>query len=76
MKIAMVIPLYTFGSKSDFNNYTPISLLPQLSKFLEKVKVCKDYLLDCGLAFSIVMKLGDSIVCYWTVSDRIGVHQL
>ena len=37
MKIAKVIPLYTSGSKSDFNNYIPISLLPQLSKILEKL---------------------------------------
>ena len=37
MKIAKVIPLYKSGSKNDFNNYRPISLLPQLSKFLEKL---------------------------------------
>ena len=37
MKIAKVIPLYKSGSKNDFNNYRPISLLPQLSKILEKL---------------------------------------
>ena len=37
MKIAKVIPLFTSGSKYDFNNYRPISLLPQLSKILEKL---------------------------------------
>ena len=37
MKIPKVIPLYKSGSKNDFNNYRPISLLPQLSKILEKL---------------------------------------
>ena len=37
MKIAKVIPLFKSGSKNDFNNYRPISLLPQLSKILEKL---------------------------------------
>ncbi|KAK2170999.1 hypothetical protein NP493_1116g01001 [Ridgeia piscesae] len=37
MKIAMVIPLFKTGSKNYFNNYRPISLLPQLSKILEKL---------------------------------------
>ncbi|KAK2192589.1 hypothetical protein NP493_26g03050 [Ridgeia piscesae] len=37
MNIAKVIPLFKSGSKNDFNNYRPISLLPQLSKILEKL---------------------------------------
>ena len=37
MKIAKVIPLFKSGSKNYFNNYKPISLLPQLSKILEKL---------------------------------------
>ena len=37
MKIAKVIPLFKSGSKNCFNNYRPISLLPQLSKILEKL---------------------------------------
>ena len=37
MKIAKVIPLFKSGSKNDLNNYRPISLLPQLSKILEKL---------------------------------------
>lgn len=36
MKIAKIIPLYKSGDKSKFNNYRPVSLLPQLSKVLEK----------------------------------------
>ena len=36
-KIAKVIPLFKSGSKHYFSNYTPISLLPQLPKILEKL---------------------------------------
>ena len=37
MKIAKVIPFFKSGSKHYFNNYRPISLLPHLSKILEKL---------------------------------------
>ena len=37
MKIARVIPLFKSGDKHVFNNYTPVSLLPQFSKILEKL---------------------------------------
>ena len=37
MKIAKVVPLYKSGNKSEFNNYRPVSLLPQFSKILEKL---------------------------------------
>uniref|UniRef100_A0A8C7YP82 Reverse transcriptase domain-containing protein n=1 Tax=Oryzias sinensis TaxID=183150 RepID=A0A8C7YP82_9TELE len=41
MKIAKVIPLYKTGNKHHFTNYRPISLLPQLSKILEKLFECR-----------------------------------
>ena len=37
MKIAKVIPLFKSGDKKMFNNYRPVSLLPQFSKILEKI---------------------------------------
>ena len=37
MKMAKVIPLFKNGESSHFSNYRPVSILPQLSKILEKV---------------------------------------
>lgn len=40
MKIAQITPVYKSGNNDSINNYRPISVLPVLSKVLEKV-VCK-----------------------------------
>uniref|UniRef100_A0A8C6WF21 Reverse transcriptase domain-containing protein n=1 Tax=Neogobius melanostomus TaxID=47308 RepID=A0A8C6WF21_9GOBI len=37
MKIAKVVPIYKSGDNHLFTNYRPISILPQLSKILEKL---------------------------------------
>ena len=37
MKITKVLPVHENGAKNEFNNYRPISLLPQFSKILEKL---------------------------------------
>ena len=37
MKIAKVIPLFKSGSKHQYTNYRPVSLLSQFSKILEKL---------------------------------------
>ena len=36
MKIAKIIPLYKSGDNQSHCNYRPISILPSLSKILEK----------------------------------------
>ena len=36
-KHALVVPLFKSGDSNDFNDYRPISLLPILSKILERV---------------------------------------
>ena len=37
MKLAKIIPVFKSGSKAEFNNYRPISLLSQCSKIVEKL---------------------------------------
>ena len=37
LKVAKIIPLFKAGDKKSFNNYRPVSLLPQFSKLLEKL---------------------------------------
>lgn len=37
LKIARVVPIHKQGDKRDINNYRPISILPALSKILEKI---------------------------------------
>ena len=36
-KCAKIIPIFKTDRKDKFNNYRPISILPGLSKFLEKI---------------------------------------
>jgi hypothetical protein len=50
-KTAKVIPLFKSGTKSDFNNYRPISLLSVISKVLERCvkSQLQDYLENCGI---------------------------
>ena len=36
LKIAKIVPIYKDGKKSEFTNYRPISVLPVISKILEK----------------------------------------
>ena len=39
LKISKIIPIFKYGNNKHFNNYRPISILPPISKILEKI-VC------------------------------------
>jgi hypothetical protein len=51
LKVARVTPLFKKGSRSDPNNYRPISILPTISKVIEKLmeRQMRDFILKNGL---------------------------
>ena len=53
-KIARVIPLFTSGNRNMPENYRPISILPAISKIMERILYNQlyNYLTECGLLSS------------------------
>lgn len=51
-KEARVIPLYKKGNSNEYGNYRPVSLLPSLSKILEKV-ICKQLTLHLETSYAL-----------------------
>ena len=57
-KKAKIIPVHKKGSKTDVNNYRPISLLPVMSKILERIFYKRLYFFWAKLIFpSILIQL-------------------
>ena len=54
MKIARVLPLFKSGDESSVSNYRPVSILPQLSKVLEKLfeKRLREYIKKQDVLFN------------------------
>ena len=57
MKIAKVLPVHKNGAKNEFNNYRPISLLPQFSKILEKLFDLRMENLSINITFYMIVNL-------------------
>ncbi len=51
LKTAIVTPIYKSGSRNDMNNYRPISVLPIVSKIMEKIVAYQflEYLVENNL---------------------------
>ena len=76
-KIAKLKPLYKKGKKTDPNNYRPISLLPVISKILEKVfhdqtmefVTERKYLIQTSIRFS---KIHSTDSCLSYLQDEVA----
>jgi hypothetical protein len=73
LKKAVVVPIYKSGKKDQVTNYRPISLLPSLSKILEKIinnrltKYLEDKLILSKMQFGFRPKVSTAdAVCYLT----------
>ena len=53
MKLAKVVPIFKKGQKDSMNNYRPISLLPSLSKILERLVYTRTFkfINNCNVLF-------------------------
>ena len=67
MKIAKVLPLFKKGNERFYDNYRPISLLPSISKVIEKVvyKQTYDYFVNNNLIYNSNTVLDNCILPSW-----------
>ena len=74
MKLADVVPLYKSGSHFILTNYRPISLLPTISKLLEKVvyKTVYDFFIKESLLFKSQYGFCKKHSCEHTVTELLG----
>ena len=79
MKVAKITPIHKKGNRQDPNNYRPISLLPSLSKCLEKIMFNKltsylsrfNIISDSQYGFTKNKSTVDAIVAFM---DKISLH--
>ena len=57
LKIAKIIPVYKKDDKHLFQNYRPISILPNISKLIEKCAFNRLYSFLCKNEFSLIVSL-------------------
>ena len=74
MKLAEVVPLFKSGSRSALNNYRPISLLPTISKLLEKTVYSRTYkfLTKHDILFKSQYGFRKKHSCQHAVTELIG----
>ena len=74
MKLAEVVPLFKSGSRLLLNNYWPISLLPTISKILEKVVYSRIYsfLIKHNILFKSQYGFCKKHSCEHAVTELIG----
>ena len=62
LKLAKVLPFYKKGEKALLKNYRPISILPSISKFFEKVILIKfiniSHITTCSIQVNMVLGQG------------------
>lgn len=76
LKIAKVTPIFKSGSKTDPNNYRPISVPPVISKIFERVIYTRlnEYLTSINFLSS--RQYGSVTKCYSLTQDALSVRSL
>ena len=74
IKIAKVVPIYKKGEKDDVTNYRPISILPYLSKFYEKLMYNRlyNFVEKSGIIFHTQLQWHSPFMSLLSMLDKIS----